>query len=235
MADTLMRQWQMLRRVPRHPAKISTTQLVQHLNYEGFDITQRTIQRDLMTLSDIYPLTCDERSKPFGWSWMADADVMDIPGMDSHTALTFWLAREHLEPLLPTATVRQLHAHFRTAAHVLDSIQTDKGAPAWRNKVRVIRRGPRLQSPYINNEIQDQVYEALLQNKRLAITYTPREANDPAQYEINPLGLILKDGVFYLVCSMWNYPDIRRLAEYSGRSRHPIPVERDTPYEGFKM
>jgi len=130
MSDTLMRQWQMLRMIPRHPLKILTPDLIQRLADEGFETTQRTIQRDLIRLSDIYPLTCDERGKPFGWSWMADADVMDIPGMDSHTALAFWLAEQHLETLLPKATLRQLQAHFKTAASVLDSMQSDRGAPA---------------------------------------------------------------------------------------------------------
>ena len=211
MSDTLMRQWQMLRLVPRHPSKISTAELKQRLADEGFDVHQRTIQRDLMTLSDVFPLTCDERSRPFGWSWMADADVMDIPGMDSHTALTFHLVKEHLEPLLPKATSRLLQPHFRTARHILDEIRTGKGVPAWIDKVRVVHRGPKLKSPTIRKEVQDQVYEALLHNRRLQVLYNPRWEEGTKEYEINPLGLVLKEGVFYLVCSMWDYPDIRLL------------------------
>jgi len=72
-----------------HIGTIKQPDLKQKLADEGFDTTQRTIQRDLMRLSTIYPLACDEEGKPFGWSWMAEADVMDIPGMDSHTALAF--------------------------------------------------------------------------------------------------------------------------------------------------
>jgi len=212
MSDTLMRQWQMLRLIPRYPIKISTADLKQRLADEGFETTQRTIQRDLMTLSDIYPLTCDNRSKPFGWSWMRDADVMDIPGMDSHTALAFWLAGEYLEPLLPKSTSRKLQAHFKTAAKVLDHVETKKGAPAWRNKVRVMHRGPELKTSVIIAEVECQVYDALLRNRRLAITYNPRGQEGAKEYEINPLGLVLKDGISYLVCSMWDYPDIRLLA-----------------------
>jgi len=211
MNDTLMRQWQMLRLVPRYPLKISTSDLKQKLADEGFETTQRTIQRDLVRLSTIYPLACDEGGKPFGWSWMRDADVMDIPGMDSHTALAFWLASQHLEPLLPKTTLRQLQPHFKTAAHVLDAIPADKGAPAWRGKVRVLHRGPKLKAPSIAANVQNQVYDALLRNRCLAITYNPRGQEGEKKYEINPLGLVFKDGVTYLVCSMWNYPDIRLL------------------------
>ncbi len=234
MSDTLMRQWQMLRLVPRHPGKISTAELKQRLADEGFDTTQRTIQRDLMTLSDIYPLTCDDRNRPFGWSWMAEADVMDIPGMDSHTALAFWLASQHLEPLLPKTTVRQLQPHFKTAAHVLDSIPTDKGAPAWRNKVRVLHRGPKLKTPAIASDVQNQIYDALLRNCCLAITYSPRWQEGKKEYEINLLGLVFKDGITYLVCSMWDYPDIRLLTLHRIRAAEVLDKPVTAP-SGFDL
>jgi len=211
MSDTLMRQWQMLRLVPRSPSKIATTELIRKLADKGFETTQRTIQRDLIRLSGIYPLTCDERSKPYGWQWMEDATTMDVPCMDIHTALAFWLAAEHLEALLPKTTLRQLQPHFKTATHVLDSTSTDKGTPAWRNKVRVLTRGPALKSPAIISDVQHAIYDALLRNRRLTITYNPRWQEGMKEYEINPLGLVFKDGMTYLVCSMWDYPDIRLL------------------------
>jgi len=37
MSDTLMRYWQMLRLVPRHPVKVSTAERKQCLADEGFD------------------------------------------------------------------------------------------------------------------------------------------------------------------------------------------------------
>jgi len=234
MSDTLMRQWQMLRLVPRHPSKISTSELMLHLADEGFETTRRTLQRDLVRLSDIYPLVCDERSKPFGWSWMTNADVMDIPGMDSHTALTFWLAGQYLEPILPKTTVRQLQPHFKTAAHVLDNLPTDRGAPAWRNKVRVMHRGPKLKAPIVKVDVQNQVYDALLRNRRLTVKYSPRRQEGENEYEINPLGLVLKDGISYLVCSMWDYPDIRLLTLQ--RMLEAQALDRpSTPPDGFNL
>jgi len=234
VSDTLMRQWQMLRLVPRHPSKIATSELILRLADEGFKTTQRTIQRDLVRLSSIYPLECDERNKPYGWSWMLDANVMDIPGMDSHTALAFWLASQHLEPLLPNTTVRQLQPHFKTAARVLDSIPTDKGVPAWRNKVRVLHRGPKLKAPAIADDVQNQVYDALLRNRRIAITYNPRGQNGEKEYEINPLGLVLKDGITYLVCSMWDYPDIRLLTLHRMLEAQALDKPANIP-DGFNL
>jgi len=234
MSDTLMRQWQMLRLIPRHPLKISTADLIQRLADEGFETTQRTIQRDLLNLSDIYPLVSDERSKPFGWSWMEDADVMDVPGMDADTALAFYLAERHLEPLLPRTTTKRLQAHFQTAAHVLDRIASDKGNPAWRNKVRVLLRGPGLQAPAIQSGVQSGVYDALLRNQRLEVVYTPRGQDGSKSYEISPLGLVLKDGLVYLVCSMWDYPDIRLLTLHRMQQAKPLDIPVIVP-NGFDL
>ena len=73
--ETLLRQWQMLRYIPRYPAKITATQLKAKLDSEDFNVTKRTVERDLMDLSRAFPLTLDDRSKPYGWSWQKDAPV----------------------------------------------------------------------------------------------------------------------------------------------------------------
>jgi len=233
MSDTLMRQWQMLRLIPRHPSKISTTQLIHSLADAGFEVTHRTLQRDLVKLSKIYPLVSDERSKPFGWSWRSGAAVMDIPGMDSHTALAYWLADQHLKPLLPKTTLNKLQAHFDVANDVLNSIPSDKGTPAWRNKVRVLHRGPNLKAPVIDEDVQSRVYDALLRNRKLSITYHPRNHGDK-EYELNPLGLVLKDGISYLVCSIWDYTDIRLLTLQRIEKAEVLDIPVDVP-EGFDL
>ncbi|MBL4760126.1 MAG: WYL domain-containing protein [Mariprofundaceae bacterium] len=211
MSETLMRQWQMLRLIPRKPSKMATTEIKQRLEEEGFKITQRTIQRDLVTFSSIFPLVCDDRDKPYGWSWESCADVMDIPGMDSHTALAFYLAKEHLQPILPIGTVNHLKPHFAAAKIVLDKVDKGSGAPAWKNKVRVLHRGANLISPNVKSEVQDAIYDALLMNRQVRISYCSRSQSASKEYIINPLGLVLKEGIFYLVCTFDGYDDYRLL------------------------
>jgi len=234
MSETLMRQWQMLRLVPRSPSKMATTELKQRLADEGFNVTTRTIQRDLVTFSSIFPLVCDDRDKPFGWSWMSDADVMDIPGMDSHTALAFYLAKEHLEPLLPIGTVKHLRPHFDSARHVLDAIKTDSGAPAWKDKVRVLHRGPKLTPPSIIPDVHEDVYEALLLNRQLHMAYKSRGYDDIREYDINPLGLVLKAGLYYLVCTYNGYEDIRLLTLHRMQSAKKLDIPCKIP-PGFNL
>lgn len=234
MSDTLMRQWHMLRLVPRFPAKRDTSEIKKRLADEGFEVTPRTIQRDLMAFSSIFPLECDDRSKPFGWSWMADGNVMDIPGMDSHAALAFYLADRYLEPMLPRETMHHLKPHFDKARQVLDAIPTASGTPSWRQKVRVLRRGRFLSPPKVAADVQNEIYDALLLNRRARFTYRPRHNGESREYEVNPLGLVLKDTVIYLVCTCWEYSDIRLmpLHRMSQAAKMDIPA---TAPAGFDL
>ena len=53
MSDALIRQWTLLRLVPRAPVKIDTTQLRALLRDDhGIETTPRTVQRDLLKLQE---------------------------------------------------------------------------------------------------------------------------------------------------------------------------------------
>jgi len=66
--ETLLRQWAMLRLIPRYPRRIDTGRIRDELLQVGYDITLRTIQCDLNKLSAVLPLVSDQ-SKPQGWWW----------------------------------------------------------------------------------------------------------------------------------------------------------------------
>ena len=172
----------------------------------------RTIQRDLISLSAIYPLVCDEVERPFGWSWLAHANVLDLPGMDSHTALAFYLAREHLTSLLPTSTIERLEPHFHAAAEVLNRFPAQRGIPTWKDKIRLVQRGPALAVPSVQADVHRVVDEALLRNYCLDLTYRSRSQQETAHYRASPLGIVLKDGLMYLICVLDDYDNVRMLA-----------------------
>jgi len=234
MSDTVMRQWQMLRLVPRFPSKIDTTSLRLALAAESFEVAQRTIQRDLEKFSGIFPLECDDRSKPFGWYWSKDAGTLDIPGMDSHAALAFYLAKQYLEPILPRETVKQLAPHFATATKMLDKLQTEKGTTAWADKVRVLRQGPDLAIPDVDSAVQDAVYSALLLNRKVEVEYRSRNTGAIKKYSISPLGLVLKNGIFYLPCTAAEYDDVRLLTLHRIQSATKLDIPSSVP-KGFNL
>lgn len=200
--ETLLRQWTMLRLIPRYPRRVDTNRLQDELNQQGFPITLRSIQRDLNKLSAVLPIGCDQ-SKPQGWWWQADADLLEIPGLDPQAALVFKMAEQHLKQALPSATLDNLRPWFRAANGVLDA--QPNGVGGWLDKMRILPSGPPLAPPFINPEIQSTVYQALLENKRLAVEYRPQDAPKPKSYEINALSIVQRGNLLYVVCTIREY------------------------------
>ncbi len=230
--DTILRLLTMLRMIPRHPRRIETAEVERKLGDEGFHVTRRTIQRDLHRLSRAFPLTSDDH-RPMGWSWMQDGAILDLPGMDPSTALTFVLAESFLAPLLPRTTLRKMQPYLKQARKVLDSLPGND-LRGWPSKVRVIHRGPPLQLPDIDGTIQEAVHQGLLEGRRLAAQYRPRTTNKVERYEVNPLGLVFKEGIAYLVCTLWNYTDIKQLALHRFQQVEVLQTPAMVP-EGFEL
>ena len=213
MSETLVRQWEMLRLIPRAPRKIATSRIEEILSENGFAVNRRTVQRDLQYLSATFPLTVDDRHKPYGWSWMKDAAPFDVPGLDLHAALAFRMASDHLDRLLPAATRERLEPHFEAAREKLDALEGNV-LRTWPDKVATIASGPSRQPPVILPEVLEAVQEGLFLERRLKIDYCKRGGDPckPKRYRVNPLGLVYRDAVAYLVCALWNYEDVVQLA-----------------------
>lgn len=208
MKSTLLRQWKMLRMIPRLPRKIGTSELMEKLEAADFNIDLRTIQRDLNQLSEVLPLTAD-MAKPQGWSWKEAAEQFDIPGMEPQVALTFHMAEIHMRRLLPASTVDTLKPWFSAAHRVLN--EHGNGISRWPEKIRVLPRGLPQKAPEINPDVLAKVYQAVLQDRKLKIEYW-REIEESRQYVIHPMALVVRDQIIYLVCVFDGFDDIRQLA-----------------------
>lgn len=200
--ETLLRQWAMLRLIPRHPRRIDTGRIRDELLQVGYDITLRTIQRDLNKLSAVLPLVSDQ-SKPQGWWWQADADLLEIPGLDPQAALVFKMAEQHLSQVMPKSTLDSLSPWFKAANGVLEKQLTGTGK--WMDKVRILPRGQPLIPPIVDPDVQTTVMQAVFEEKRLSITYTPHGVHEPKDYEVNPMALVQRDHLLYIVCTLWEY------------------------------
>jgi predicted DNA-binding transcriptional regulator YafY len=210
--ETLLRQWQTLRMIPRHPRKITATVLCASLNQDGFAVGKRTVERDLQSLAMIFPLLSDERSKPFGWSWQKDAPAFDLPGISNSEAITLLLSREHLRNLLPASTIAQLQPYFALAEQKLSALEQHSGIAGWQQKVRVIPPTQPLLAPKVDEAVQATLHEALLNERQCNVTYQKREATESESYPVHALGLVQRGQVLYLVCTIKAYPQLRLLA-----------------------
>lgn len=235
MSETLLRQWELLRAIPRAPRKIDVGTLMEKLAAAGYRISKRSLQRDLNHLSAVFPLVSDTQSIPYGWSWSTTAAAFDLPTMDGPTALTLRLIEQFIPTLLPNMIRDQLAPQFKRAAAVLAA---NPGNPLghWSDCVRVVLRDMPLLAPKFNQDAIHAVYDALFSGHRFMADYRARtnESDEFKSYEVNPLGIVARGNLLYLMCTLWDYKDIRQLALHRVERAKPTDKPISKP-DGFDL
>ena len=192
MADSFERRLRILEMLKRKDDGIMTIPgIIVRLVNMGIEITQnKTIERDMVYLSTIFNIGCDDTTRPFQW-WWEGVDSIDIPGMGKNSALTFNLAQQYLKPLLPKRSLAHLQPKFRQSKKVLSGKGKEKDRH-WVKKIRVVPRMLEQIPAKISARVQDAVYEALYEEKMLQITYHSRSKNETTTRRIHPLALIYR-------------------------------------------
>ena len=231
MNDTLMRQWAMLRLIPRFPRRIDTPTIHSQLLGQGTAVSLRTVQRDLNSLATTFPLDFDE-SKPQGWCWQEGASQLEIPSMDAHAALTFSLVEQYMQNMLPRSTLSQMAPWFNAAEGVANSQVSS--VSKWRDKLRVIPHTLNKVPAQIDPVIQATIYNGLLYETQIQVTYRAISSGVEAKtYPVHPLGLVVMEQVVYLVCTVKDYQDARFLALHriDNADQLEVPVVRPTGFD----
>lgn len=221
----LARQWAMLQGMPRSPRKITATELEALLRADGFDVSKRTIERDLHTLSARFPLILDDRSRPYGWSWAKGAQFEFMPTLTSPQAVALLLAQSHLSGLLPQAMSKTLTPIFDAASKALAS----SGWKDWHRKTAVVPMGLALMSPKISPNVLDVVQSALVRRRCVTVLYRPKGGEQYKTRKLHPLGLLSRGPVLYLVCTMDDHEDVRQLALHRMTKPREMDVKARVP------
>ena len=231
MTDTILRQIEMLRRIPMRPGKVTAEDLERALAGEGLEIHRRSVQRDLIKLSTIFPLVSDG-AKPAGWSWNVK-NLLDIPSMSPSAALTFQLVAAWLKPMFPPPVLDNLAPYFQRATAVLQE-QRDSSFQAWSDKIYRLPRRLALGTPVMAEHIIEPVYLGLLHDRKLQITYLARGESETATWQFNPRGLVVADEIIYLVGSIYDYKDERHIALHRVLDATLLD-ETITPHKSFRL
>lgn len=217
----MLRQWEMLRMltVARTSSKLDgrwdrASTIARRLAEAGYDVSVRTVQRDLKQLSVIFPIELNDKNpRDYGWRWISGASL-DIPGMSVSEALAMRLVEMHMTALLPASMLHGLRGIFDRAEATLDQLQKESGNPSkqWLDKIRVVPPAQPMLPPDLDSEIQAEIYQAVLSKRQLTASYRPVHHEKGQELILHPHGLILRGPVTYLVATAWNYEDVRLYA-----------------------
>lgn len=234
--DKLHRQWLMLNMIPVAPRKIDSATIESKLIEAGHPVSRRTIQRDLIKLAElgVFPIEYDDSSTPYGWSWMKDGVLFNIPSMEPHTALAFLLVDKYLTRMVPPSTRKALKNYVYNAGKVLDKL-SKSALSSWPGKISIASKSFQLQAPEIKPEVLEVVLDAVLKERKLCLNYRRRNDNQPREYsDINPLGVVFVDNLIYLVCTVSKYDNPLQFLLHRMESATILPRRANIP-EGFTL
>jgi predicted DNA-binding transcriptional regulator YafY len=213
MNDQIIRQFHILNLLPRYPIiKLTLLVLQDQLRDKGFKVGIRTLQRDLNALQYVFVGidSCRNDDRSVSWFWSDNAPVMNLSGLTINQSLSFSLVKKYLTPLFPSVTLNELQPFFEQAEATLESIQ-DNVLVQWPKKIGVVQPTQALLPPKINSEVQKTITAALLAERQLNIRYRNLTAKEQT-YSINPLGLVLRGTISYLIATKINTNEVRIFA-----------------------
>lgn len=233
--ETLLRQWRLLALLPRAPRALTVAALRAGLTTDGFVVTRRTIERDLQKLSSAgFPLSCQTTNGLQHWA-LIDTREPWLPNMPSVSdAILLLLARDYLTPLLPPLMQRALDPTFAQAESVLTIARATSHLARWRDKVRATLPTQTLIAPAVSRAVHEACAEALMQERQLSVSYASRSRDTRQTLVLNPLALLQRGLISYLVATASPHTDPRLYALHRVRSARVLDAGM-TPVPGFDL
>ncbi|MDD1795531.1 WYL domain-containing protein [Enterovibrio sp. ZSDZ42] len=190
----------LLKYLPQEPDFITTPDLLKKLENDGFFCSLRTLQRDVEALSRNHALCCDESVRPHRW-YLLKGVKADTLSMTPSTALAINMLKEQSHYLLPRKVHENLEGFFS------QSMKKLAGTPEnplyqWPSRIASLPTGFQLCQPKMNNAVLEVVEQALMYQKSLVLDYLPRPPRPKKRYAVNPLGLVARGSVYYLVATL---------------------------------
>lgn len=202
MSAQMTRLLQILLMMRRYPRSVTTESIQKKLVNQNIHKDIRTIQRDMNILKKaFYPDISQQRcvDKKTRYFWTKEAKIINLAGLTINQALSFSLIKKYLTALFPRTALNDLQDFFDEAEQALENMY-DNPLVDWPKKIAIVQPTQPLLVPEVDSEIQGIVSEALLTDHRLYISYRRSDGVENS-YQLNPLGLVLRNGSTYLIAT----------------------------------
>lgn len=224
MSEALKRHFDILKMLSKDRA-LKTIDIYQRLEALGHDISKRTVERDLQTLSLTYPIVVDEIDNAFWWRYAQGVAINLFPGLSEAEAVSFIMLKQFAEQLLPQSLAQDLEPYFQEAKRTLSSGISKSAIRSWPDKIRTVPANQPLLKPHISNDVQKEVHAALLRDQQLRVHYQAQGKPEPKEYIINLLGLVEHGAAQYLVANFEGHDSVRILALHRIHDAHMLPTK----------
>ena len=231
--DTMIRHWELLKKLPTSGAGKTVSELTNDLNALSFKVSKRQVERDLKQLQSVMQIECNDKSKPYGWRWVKGAS-RHIAAMSLPEALSWQLVSDTIKPLLPLSILGSLEPHFLEAKQKLCSLENAHPAAKWTQKIRVVQPSLPLIAPVINLSVLEVVQQALLKQQQIEVDYHSAANPLGTTRTLHPLALVQRGLVSYLVATVAGYTDTRIFALHRIKKAELMEHEVQIP-TGFNI
>ncbi|MFC4654001.1 helix-turn-helix transcriptional regulator [Rheinheimera marina] len=182
---TIARHWELLKLLPSHGPGLESKVFTQKLADSGFQISKRTVERDLQELSAIFPIQCNDKSIPYGWHWLAGAGL-HFSALTVTEALSLALVESQVRQLLPAPLLSSIAPLFAQANQKLNALKQSVANTKSPDKFVSVTPTMPLQPPALDEQILRQLQQALLDEKQLDVRYHSLHKNSIKCYRLNP-------------------------------------------------
>lgn len=209
----IARQWEVLKIIPsaRSPG-LKPSDFKNELSDRGYEVSLRTVQRDLKALAEVFDIDCEpgEKNETF-WRWQSGAKL-DIQSLELMDALTLRLIEASLRPLLPASVLKALEPRLQNATEKLDAVSSRNSVSSWANKVASVLPMVPFIPPKIDPSVLETVQDCLLKDFVITCCYRSVAAERPKELKLHPLGLVQRGPVTYLIATAFHYEEPRPFA-----------------------
>jgi predicted DNA-binding transcriptional regulator YafY len=220
-SEQLLRQWKILQLLADSKVGYTMQELV-----DGFQVSQRSIQRDIAVLQvagfPLEDITVARNLKR--WKMRPFSDLM---GFNFADMISIVMSRRFLEPLAGTPFWEGHQKVYRKVRGALGE-QALKFCEQLNQTIRVSGFGA---SDYTKRgKILDTILLAMESKRRVLVSYQSQESTEPIEQELGPQGFIWHNGSVYLIAWSARREEIRNYkvdriesAEIGSDLRYAVP------------
>lgn len=201
--DETIRKIEILKMLKRREEGVITRpEAKRRLGAMGVHVSPKTIERDFEFLVEHFKIAnnANESSKPVKYWWGEDSKDLTLPSMSLHGALALSLAKRHIQPLLPSETMKYLSGAFNEAEVLLRNRKSSHAVAKWQKSIAVVPRCYERRPAKISKSVQGEVYEALYEGRQIDITYLSLgDKKYKSHTNLHPLALVYRGSAIELI------------------------------------